>query len=43
MCGLFGYLSTSPAADRSGLNARLVAAQATLYHRGPDDRGLESF
>lgn len=43
MCGLFGYLSTDPAADPSVLNARLVEAQAALHHRGPDDRGLESF
>lgn len=43
MCGLFGYLSTNPAAARSLLNARLVEAQAVLHHRGPDDQGLESF
>lgn len=43
MCGLFGYLSTNPTSDRSDLNARLVASQAALHHRGPDDRGLESF
>lgn len=43
MCGLFGYFSTDPAADRPVLNARLVEAQAALHHRGPDDRGLESF
>lgn len=43
MCGLFGYLSTDPAADWSVLNHRLVAAQVALQHRGPDDRGVESF
>lgn len=43
MCGLFGYHLISPVADRSALNACLVEAQAASRHRGPDDRGLESF
>lgn len=43
MCGLFGYFSTDVAADRFDMSARLVEAQAALHHRGPDDRGLESF
>lgn len=43
MCGLFGYLLADPARDRLNLEGRLLAAQAALHHRGPDDRGLESF
>jgi hypothetical protein len=43
MCGLFGYFSKDPACDRVALKGRLVAAQVSLHHRGPDDRGLESF
>jgi asparagine synthase (glutamine-hydrolysing) len=43
MCGLFGYFSKDPACDRVALKGRLMAAQAALHHRGPDDRGLELF
>jgi asparagine synthetase B (glutamine-hydrolysing) len=43
MCGIFGYFSNGFAYDRLVLKGHLMAAQASLHHRGPDDRGLESF
>lgn len=43
MCGLFGSLSTKPITDLAVHNSRLLAAQEALFHRGPDDRGVESF
>ena len=43
MCGLFGYYSFGLAADPGALRERLIATQRTLHHRGPDDRGLETF
>ena len=43
MCGIFGHFSTDFACDRVAIKGRLLAAQASLHHRGPDDHGLESF
>jgi len=43
MCGIFGHLAADPAVDKLSLSARLLLAQKALHHRGPDDRGLESF
>jgi len=43
MCGIFGHFSTDFACDRVILKSRFVAALDSLHHRGPDNRGLESF
>lgn len=43
MCGIFGYYSINSTSDRITLKERLIAAETALQHRGPDDRGLESF
>jgi asparagine synthase (glutamine-hydrolysing) len=43
MCGLFGYFTTDLAIDQRAQNHRLLAAQELLGHRGPSDRGVESF
>lgn len=43
MCGLFGHYSSHLVEASKGLHVRLLAAQRALYHRGPDDRGLETF
>jgi len=43
MCGLLGYFTTDFVIDRRTRNARLVVAEEALRHRGPNDRGMESF
>ena len=43
MCGVFGHYSSCSAENSASLQSRLVAAQRALHHRGPDDRGLETF
>ncbi len=43
MCGLFGHYSSRSAEDSAELDSRLIAAQSALHHRGPDDRGIETF
>lgn len=43
MCGFFGKYSAHQEADAAALQPCLLAAQRALHHRGPDDRGLETF
>jgi asparagine synthase (glutamine-hydrolysing) len=43
MCGLFGLYSSCFVEDAAPLQSHLLAAQRALHHRGPDDRGLETF
>lgn len=43
MCGLFGYYSFRSAEHSESVQSRLLAAKCALYHRGPDDCGLETF
>jgi asparagine synthase (glutamine-hydrolysing) len=40
MCGILGTFTHHPLPDQ---DQRLQSALAALHHRGPDDRGLESF
>jgi asparagine synthetase B (glutamine-hydrolysing) len=39
MCGLLGYYSYNYLIDPVEMQSKLLAAQQTLLHRGPDDRG----
>jgi asparagine synthase (glutamine-hydrolysing) len=41
MCGIFGYYSSN--LDSAKLDTRLMQAAKSLNHRGPDDRGVETF
>ena len=43
MCGIFGHYSSSLVEDSAMLKSRLFAAQRSLHHRGPDDRGFETY
>jgi len=43
MCGIFGYFSNKFTQDIQEQNNRLKLAANSLYHRGPDDNGLETF
>jgi asparagine synthase (glutamine-hydrolysing) len=43
MCGIFGFYSSSAVDDPALLQFRLLIAQRALHHRGPDDRGLETY
>lgn len=43
MCGIFGYMSSSPLENKSLKDERFLTALDKLRHRGPDDSGLESF
>lgn len=43
MCGLFGSYSISQQSRLEKNLSQLQAAQSALHHRGPDDRGLETF
>lgn len=43
MCGLFGHFLKVAVGNTTELRCRLLAAQHALHHRGPDDRGLETF
>ena len=43
MCGLVGYFNAGLAIDKNAQNICLLAAQEALRHRGPSDRGMESF
>lgn len=44
MCGIFGsYYYSSLDNDQSHMMTRIKEAQNSLYHRGPDDQGLEVF
>jgi asparagine synthase (glutamine-hydrolysing) len=43
MCGIFGYFSNKFTQDIQEQNNRLKLAADSLYHRGPDDNGLEFF
>lgn len=40
MCGILGSFTRHPSFDQ---DQRLQSALAALHHRGPDDRGLETF
>ena len=43
MCGIFGHFSNKFTQDIQEQNNRLKLAADSLYHRGPDDNGLETF
>jgi asparagine synthase (glutamine-hydrolysing) len=43
MCGIFGQFSNKFTQDIQEQNNRLKLAANSLYHRGPDDNGLETF
>lgn len=43
MCGLFGHFTSLKSVDSRVLDLRYKAAQKALHHRGPDDRGLETY
>jgi asparagine synthase (glutamine-hydrolysing) len=43
MCGIFGHYSSFFVEDSAVLQSRLFAAQRSLHHRGPDDRGFETY
>ena len=43
MCGIFGHFSNNLIQDVQEQNNRLNLAINSLYHRGPDDNGLETF
>jgi asparagine synthase (glutamine-hydrolysing) len=43
MCGLFGYYSSKHLIDPVEMQSQLLSVQHALHHRGPDDRGLETF
>ena len=43
MCGIFGHFSNKFTQDIQEQNNRLKSATDSLYHRGPDDNGLETF
>ena len=43
MCGIFGHFSDNFIQDIQEQNNRLNLAINSLYHRGPDDNGLETF
>ena len=43
MCGIFGHFSNKFTKDIQEQNNRLKSATDSLYHRGPDDNGLETF
>lgn len=43
MCGIFGHFSNKFTKDIQEQNNRLKLAADSLYHRGPDDNGLETF
>jgi asparagine synthase (glutamine-hydrolysing) len=43
MCGLFGYYTSRSGEEAAELQSRFLAAERALHHRGPDDRGLETF
>jgi asparagine synthase (glutamine-hydrolysing) len=43
MCGIYGNYLLRPVDDIKGLKARLQSAQRALHHRGPDERGVETY
>ena len=43
MCGFFGHFSNKFTENIQELNNRYQLAINSLYHRGPDDNGLETF
>lgn len=43
MCGFFGHYSAHPVSDEALFQKRMASALEALHHRGPDDRGLETF
>jgi asparagine synthase (glutamine-hydrolysing) len=43
MCGIFGHFSNKSTQDIQEQNNILKLAVDSLYHRGPDDNGLETF
>jgi asparagine synthase (glutamine-hydrolysing) len=43
MCGIFGYFSNNFIQNIEEQNYRIHLAKNSLYHRGPDDNGLETF
>ncbi len=43
MCGLFGHYSSRQDVEQATLQYRFLLAQRALHHRGPDDRGLETY
>jgi asparagine synthase (glutamine-hydrolysing) len=43
MCGIFGHFSNKSTQDIQEQNNILKLAADSLYHRGPDDNGLETF
>ncbi len=43
MCGVFGHYLSRAIENPEVLQSRLLAAQRSLHHRGPDGRGLETF
>jgi len=43
MCGIFGHFSNKFTQDIQKQNNRLKLVADLLYHRGPDDNGLETF
>ena len=43
MCGILGHFSDNFIQDIQEQNNRLNLAINSLYHRGPDDNGLETF
>jgi asparagine synthase (glutamine-hydrolysing) len=43
MCGIFGCYLSRAVLEPAALQSRLLLAQRALHHRGPDDRGLDTF
>ena len=43
MCGIFGHFSNKFPQDIQKQNNGLKLVADLLYHRGPDDNGLETF
>ncbi len=43
MCGIFGCYDSASVLNSESFDLRLRSAQEHLYHRGPDDQGIEKF